>query len=377
MVGQTISHYRITQKLGEGGQRTMIGALVAVLLLTAGQAMAQLTSEGNRFWSQDSDGIAGQAERGDDFGGALATGDFNNDGFEDLAIGVHGEDDGAGAVNVIYGGPAGLATPGNQFWHQDIPGILGEAERRGDGVLEFDPFGDNFGSALAAGDFNNDGFDDLAIGVSGEDIERILGDENAVGVVNVIYGGPAGLAAPGNQLWRQGRNGIEGGGEARDFFGTALAAGDFDNNGVDDLAIGVSGEDVGGIQNAGAVNVIYGGSGGLVASGNQIWHQDSDGIAGQAEGTDFFGDADRFGSALAAGDFDNDGFADLAIGVPGEDTDAGAVNVIYGGPEGLAPPGNQIWAQHSDDIVGGGPERATTLVERLPPVTSTAISSKT
>ena len=74
--------------------RTMIGALVPVLLLTAGQAMAQLTSEGNQLWHQDSDGIAGRAERGDQFGGTLVTGDFNNDGFEDLAIGVSNEDPG-------------------------------------------------------------------------------------------------------------------------------------------------------------------------------------------------------------------------------------------------------------------------------------------
>ena len=89
--------------------RTMVGVLVAVLLLTAGQAMAQLTSEGNQFWHQDSDGIAGRAEPGDNFGRTVAAADFNNDDFDDLAIGVLFEsvegEEGAGAVNVIYGGP--------------------------------------------------------------------------------------------------------------------------------------------------------------------------------------------------------------------------------------------------------------------------------
>ena len=52
--------------------------------------------------------------------------------------------------------------------------------------------------------------------------------------------------------------------------------------------------------------------------------QGSDGIAGEAKGGDFFG------QALAAGYFNSDGFEDLAIGVPGEMAKAGAVNVLYG-----------------------------------------------
>ena len=348
--------------------RTMIGALVPVLLLTAAQAMAQLTSKGNQFWHQDSNSIAGRAERDDNFGRALATGDFNNDGFEDLAIGVTAEDVGgeenAGAVNVIYGGAAGLAAPRNQIWHQDSDSIAGEAD-------EFDIFG----FPLAAGDFNNDGFEDLAIGVNGEDLGLLLLGEPGAGAVNVIYGGPDGLAALGNQIWHQDSDGIAGGAENLDFFGFALATGDFNNDGFEDLAIGVPNEDIGGILGAGAVNVIYGGPDGLAALGNQIWHQDSDGIAGDAE------EFDNFGDTLAVGDFNNDGFEDLAIGVPFEDLGgiqgAGAVNVIYGFRGGLFTPGNQIWGQDSSGIAGGGATWATTLVERWPPVTSTTMALKT
>ncbi len=325
--------------------RTMIGVFVPVLLLTAAQAMAQLTSEGNQFWHQDSNSIAGRAERDDNFGAALATGDFNNDGFEDLAIGVPGEDVGgeedAGAVNVTYGGPGGLSAPGNQIWHQDSEGIAGEAE-------EFD----NFGFPLAAGDFNNDGFEDLAIGVHGEDIGGFPFGDPGAGAVNVIYGGPDGLATHGNQIWHQDSDGIAGGAENLDFFGFALAAGDFNDDGFEDLAIGVDGEDIGGIEDAGAVNLIYGGPDGLATHGNQIWHQDSDSIAGQAE------EGDNFGRALAAGDFNNDGFEDLAIGVPFEDLGgiqgAGAVNVIYGFRGGLFAFGDQIWGQDSVGIGGRG-----------------------
>jgi hypothetical protein len=122
-------------------------------------------------------------------------------------------------------------------------------------------------------------------------------------------------------------NSVEGAAEADDFFGQALAADDFNGDGQDDLAIGVPFEDVDGIGDAGAVNVLYGEGSGLARTGNQIWHQNVAGVEGEAEASD------TFGSALAAGHFNDDGRDDLAIGVPQEDidalADAGAVNVIY------------------------------------------------
>ena len=134
------------------------------------------------------------------------------------------------------------------------------------------------------------------------------------GAVNVLYGSNAGLTAAGNELWHQDVVGVEGVAEAGDRFGAALASGDFDDDFADDLAIGVPGEDVGTLRNAGPVNVLYGGGGGgLSTADNQIWNQDSRPCCDTAD------DDESFGSALAAGDFDNDSFDDLAIGVPGED----------------------------------------------------------
>jgi hypothetical protein len=247
--------------------------------------------------------------------------DYNGDGFDDLAIGVSSEDINgvsfAGAVNVLYGTAAGLTADGNQFWHQDRPGIKETAEA-----------GDEFGEALAAGDFNNDGFDDLAVGVVGESV----GVEDA-GAVNVLYGTDGGLRAKGDQFWHQDSPGIRGRAKPEDHFGCALAAGDFGNDGFDDLAVGALGDSLAGAKGAGAVNVIYGSAEGLTTAGNQFWHQDVLGIRGRAKRHD------NFGSALAAGDFDNDGFDDLAVGGSGDSlggVKGGAVNVIYGSAAGLA-----------------------------------------
>ena len=100
---------------------------------------------------------------------------------------------------------------------------------------------------------------------------------------------------------------------------------DFDGDGYADLAAGVPFEDVRGVTDAGAVQVLYGSAGGVSAR-DQLWHQGKKGVKGALE------KGDRFGEVLACGDFDGDGSADLAVGMPYEDVGsvyrAGLVQVL-------------------------------------------------
>jgi hypothetical protein len=317
-----------------------------------GGAAGGLTVTGNQQWLQGSGGVGGVAEVGDQFGFALTSGDFNNDTFADLAIGTPFEDVGtvfdAGAVNVLYGSANRLTATGNQQWLQGSGGIIGLAEES-----------DFFGAALAAGDFNNDTFADLAIGAPFEDVGMVLD----AGAINVLYGSANRLTATGNQQWLQGSGGIIGVAEDGDTFGFALASGDFNNNGFDDLAIGAIGEDIGTIVDAGSVNVLYGSAARLTATGNQQFFQGSGGLVGTAEEGDFVG------AALSTGDYDNDTFADLAIGAPFEDIgtllDAGAINTLYGSASTLIPTGAQQFFQGSSGGVAGTAEEGDTFGSSL------------
>ncbi len=145
--------------------------------------------------------------------------------------------------------------------------------------------GDWFGAALEAGDFDGDGYADLAVGVIGEDI---AGAADA-GAVHLFYGAGGGLNAARNALWHQDSPGVSDVAEEADYFGTALAVGDFNGDGYADLAVAAPEEDLGDVPNAGAVHVFLGAAGGLTAERSTFWHGHSPGLNDAAEANGYFG----------------------------------------------------------------------------------------
>lgn len=272
------------------------------------------------LFDQASPGVLGQAEAGDGFGSSVAAGDFDRDGRADLAVGIPGENSGAGAVAVFYGDNGGVSTS-DELWGPGSSGLKGAAEA-----------GDRFGSSLTTGDFDGDGFSDLAIGIPGENQGR--------GAVHVLYGSGNGLTAT-DQLLDRGDAAQAGSG-----FGSSLTAGDFDADGFDELAVGSPKASVGGVDDAGLVTVWRGGSGGLGSSKN--WHQGNDGVSSAVEA------GDQFGISLWAANFDGDPYEDLAVGIPlenvGSDANSGAVLILFGTSNGLATGGAESWTQASPGI---------------------------
>jgi hypothetical protein len=316
-----------------------------------------LTVHREARFAQDSAGILDTGEAGDQFGYALAAGDFNDDWYCDLAIGVPFEDVGsiadAGAVNVIYGSSIGLddnSAQANQFWHQDRPSVAGVCEAN-----------DHFGMALGVGNFgysvNYRDAHELVIGVPDEDLTVGSASRADAGMVHVLVGtGDAGLqastssgfaAASFDATWALDLT-TSGVSHAR--FGASIATGQFEYEGssdnYDDLAVGAPGFNL----DRGCVAVIYNDIYGEFDDATAIrWSQGNFGTPDSPE------EGDQCAYALAAGDFNDDGADDLAIGVPFEDVgtvvDAGAVQILYGSQEGIVGPGNQFLTQGADGLL--------------------------
>lgn len=239
-------------------------------------------NEGTAYWE-----FPGGAEDGDHFGASLALGDFDGSGYLDLAIGVPDEDRGgndAGIIEVLYNNGFSLdSLNGDEELSQFAAAVEGSAED-----------GDRFGAALIAGDFDGDGYEDLAIGVPGE---KVSGQGHA-GAVNVLYGRSSGLSALGDQFFAQDYDGLSGKPQPNEAFGSALGRGDFNTDGITDLVVGIPKDVVTALAGAsgtidvvaGEIEIIRGSSEqGLLTTGEVELHREQSGVAGVCEAGDLFG----------------------------------------------------------------------------------------
>jgi hypothetical protein len=314
--------------------------------------------------SQSSSGVPGASESSDRFGTELAHGDLNRDGYGDLVVGAPLEDVGSdtdgGSVTILWGGSSGLSG-GTTISDPNASGH------------------DRFGQSLAVGDFTGDGKVDLAVGSTGKDVwifkggftksagaagklrfdaqiesgaypdgavQLAAGDFDDDGADDVVVG-----SSTGNFVYRGAPAGPTLQTEVGPGYAGALTVADFDRDGHDDLVVGsdfVSVTDQ--VAKGGYATVFYGGATGVGTTRSAVFSQDTAGVPGTDEYNDWFG------GALAAGDVNGDGYPDLAVGATseafGSATDAGNVWVLRGGASGLTGTGAQSFNQGTSGVPG-------------------------
>ncbi|AXE87498.1 FG-GAP-like repeat-containing protein [Streptomyces sp. Go-475] len=238
---------------------------------------------------------------------AMAAGDTNADGRSDLVLTyrVRLNEDGTGSWSkgVAYlGSPTGPDT--------SVPRPL------------------NGGTSLALGDIDGDGYDEIALGnvfSKEDDHSGSLGGR--VVVIRGSEGGPVNGDAPMAEL-TQDSEGVPGGDEAGDGFGSAVSIGDADGDGYGDLAIGVVFEDVGTTEDTGATVLMNGSASGVSRTGARTFTQATAGVPGSAEAMDYFG------SDVLLADVTKDGRAEFTVTAGFEDEGVGAITSLRGSATG-------------------------------------------
>ncbi|MFD9464232.1 FG-GAP-like repeat-containing protein [Streptomyces sp. NPDC060027] len=377
--------------------------------------------------------VAGTASAKD--GAAGVREDFNGDGYQDVAVAAPGGTVGghtwAGYITISYGTAHGLDPARTMVITQDTPGVPGVSgdntvfgydmiarDLDGDGLTDLAlvtreyrpenniggsvivlwgrklgisgqdavridaPANAQVGEDITAGDFDSDGHTDLFMGNSEDsyDYHDVLygpfdrdgspareqrlqvfstdntidstaaGDFNGDGIEDLATFYVYENHAEGGKLWLGTKDGLSTVPQ-RLTSSSSTAVADFDQDGYADLATRLfPNGDTETEEDPVTVKIYYGSPSGPSQTRTQTITQNTAGVPGVSE------KSDQFGGRLSAGDANGDGYPDLAVGVPGEaigsKKKAGAVVLLKGGRAGLTGTGARAFHQDTAGVPG-------------------------
>jgi hypothetical protein len=276
--------------------------------------------------SNSAGGFGGTLQKNDEFGESVADlGDLNSDGKKEVAVGAPGGLNTTGTVWILSLNSDGTVSSTRQIKDSDVGGGLDND--------------DDFGIVANAGDVDDDGVTDLAVGAP-------LDGGSDRGAVWILFLNTDGSVS-GHQKISDTAGDFGGTLDDEDWFGSDLAGiGDLDGNEVPDLAVGAR-RDNDGETNRGAVWILFLESDGTVKS-----HQKISDTAGNFSGTFAGGPgSERFSVPSALGEVDEDGVTDLAVGAPFDGaggTSQGAVWILFLNDDGTVKSHQKI-----SDVDGG------------------------
>lgn len=305
------------------GSRKKAGA---VLVLKGGAT--GIVTAGSSWISQNTAGVPGVAETGDEFGMAVAVGRIDKDRYLDLVVGAPKEDESEvfvvdGVVTHFRGSAAGVSRVkvATVSGRSTVP-----AARRSGTILW------SFGARLAIGDTTGDGVGEVIVGVPTAQV----GNQGFGGAVASLRAAATGLTARGMLVLSQRDASIAGAAEEEDTFAASIAVGDVTGDGRADVLVGVPGEDLGRASDAGSVVLLRGSVKGLTGTGSQTLRQGSAGVPGSPQRGDLFGDS------VSLLTLDGTAGKDAAVSATGEtvggdvgDFSSGTVTTLLGGSRGL------------------------------------------
>jgi hypothetical protein len=234
--------------------------------------------------------LTGEADS--EFGYAVAVDDIDGNGYADVAVGAPASNGNQGRVYVFYGSSSGIASASAGSAYTILTGESG-----------------SFGISVNLGHVNGDGCADLAAGANGYGSNE--------GRAYLFHGTPSGISSRG-----AGAADTILTGDASSAFGFSVALGDVNGDGYDDVAVGAPNSSSG----QGRAYVFRGSISGVTGTSTG----DADTVL-----TGLTGESGAFAYALALGDANGDGCADVAAGAPYHGSSAGGAYVFLGSSSGI------------------------------------------